>query len=228
MASIRVLQSIAFSAAFRELAQQFDRDTGHCSVPVITGGLQVMARLRAGEVVDAVIMAAEMIDALASEGIVAPGSRVDLGISPIGVAVPAGAPAPDIGSGEAVRRALLAARAIAYSTGPSGVHLAALIAQMGIGDALAGRLIQVRGEPAGAAVARGEADLGFQQISELLPVTGIDIVGPLPDDIQKLTVFAIGLHARAPQPQAASALMAFLGSPAAAPVVRRKGMQPPG
>jgi len=226
MATITVLQSIAFKEAFVELAAEFDRITGHTTVPVIAGGLDVSARLKAGEVVDLVILSAPPIDELIQAGRIVPGSRVDLGISPIGMAIRAGATKPDIASGEAVKRALLGARTIAYSTGPSGVYLTGLFQRMGIADELAGRLLQVKGEPAGAPVARGEADIGFQQMSELLPVPGIDIVGPLPPDIQKTTVFSVGLHVNAPNPIAARALAAFLSAPAAASIIRAKGMDP--
>ena len=226
MATLTVLQSIAFREAFLELARRFDQATGHHAVPVFDGGIQVMARIKGGETVDLVIMAADKIDELIAAQRIVAGSRTDLGVSPIGVAVRTGAAQPDIRSGEAVKHALLAAHNIAYSTGPSGVHLMNLIEQWGIADALAGRLLQVKGEPAGAAVARGDADLGFQQISELLPVAGLDIVGPLPDDIQKLTLFSIGLYVAAPQPEAAKALMMFLASPDSASVIRAKGMEP--
>ncbi|MBC7782006.1 MAG: substrate-binding domain-containing protein [Proteobacteria bacterium] len=226
MATLTVLQSIAFREAFLELTRQFDRATGHHTVPLFDGGIRVMERVKAGETVDLVIMAADKIDELITAGRLVAGSRTDLGISPIGVAVRDGAAKPDIGSGEAVKRALLAARTIAYSTGPSGVHLESLIEGWGIADALAGRLVQVRGEPAGAPVARGEADLGFQQVAELLPVAGIEIVGTLPPDIQKMTTFSVGLHRAAPDAATATALMRFLGSPAAAPVIRVKGMEP--
>lgn len=226
MATITVLQSIAFKEAFAELATEFDRITGHTTVPIIAGGLEVAARLKAGEVVDLVILSAAPIDELMQAGTIVPGSRVDLGVSPIGMAVRAGALKPDIGSAEAVKRALLGARAIACSTGPSGVYLAGLFRHMGITEELAGRLTQVKGEPAGAPVARGEADIGFQQMSELLPVPGIDIVGPLPRDIQKTTVFSVGLHVAAPNPVAARALASFLAAPSAAPVIRAKGMEP--
>jgi len=226
MADIKVLQSIAFKEALLVLARQFDQQTGHTTVPLIDGGIEVVNRIKGGEVVDLVILSAAPIDALIEAGKLVPGSRTDLGVSPIGVAVRAGAPWPDISSGDAVKRSLLAARAIAYSTGPSGVYLLSLLERMGIAEALAGRLIQVKGEPAGAPLARGEADLAFQQMSELLPVPGIDIVGPLPPDIQKTTVFSVGLHVAAPNREPARALAAFLAAPAAAPVIRARGMEP--
>jgi molybdate transport system substrate-binding protein len=224
MANITVLQSIAFREAFLELAPRFDRANAHHTVAVFDGGIQVMQRVRSGEVVDLVIMSADKIDELIGAGRIVPGSRTDLGTCAVGVAVRTGAPRPDIASGDAVKHALLAAKKIAFSTGPSGVHVASLIRRWGIESQLEGRLLQVKGEPAGAPLARGEADIAFQQMSELLPVSGIDIVGPLPGDIQQITTFSIGLHVAAPEPEAARALMRFLSSPEAAPVVRAKGM----
>ena len=225
-AEIKVMQSAAFREAYLELAPEFERATGHKAVAIFAPGIQVMSRLKGGETVDLVIMAAGAIDELIQLGKMVPGSRVDLGKSSIGVAVRAGAPKPDISSGEAVKRALLAAKSIAYSTGPSGVYLAGLIERMGIADELMPKLRQVLGEPAGAPVARGEAEMGFQQMSELLAMPGIDIVGPLQPDIQKITVFSVGLHVGAKEPAAAKALVKFLTSPAAAPVIRKKGMEP--
>jgi molybdate transport system substrate-binding protein len=226
MAELTVLQSIAFREAFLELAPRFDQQSGHRTRAVFDGGVQVMQRLLGGEAVDLVIMSADKIDELIAAGCVVPGGRTDLAVSPMAVAVRAGAPKPDIGSSAALQRALLAARRIAYSTGPSGVHLAQLIEQWGLSPALAGRMLQVKGEPAGAALARGDADLGFQQLSELLPVAGIDIIGPMPDDAQRLTRFAIGLHRACTTPDAARALMRYLASPQAAATIREKGMLP--
>lgn len=225
---IRVMQSAAFKEAYLELAPQFERATGHKAVAIFAPGVQVMSRLKGGETVDLVIMAAGAIDELIALGRIVPGSRVDLGRSAVGVAVRAGAAKPDISSGDAFKRALLAAKSVAYSTGPSGVYFAGLIERMGIAAQLKPKLKQVLGEPAGAPVARGEAELAIQQVSELLPVAGIDLVGPLPPDIQKITVFSVGLHIGAKEPGAAQALVKFLASPAAAPVIRKKGMDPAG
>jgi molybdate transport system substrate-binding protein len=183
-------------------------------------------RLKGGETVDVVILSASSLDELIQAGRVVPGSRVDLARSGIGVAVRSGAPKPDISSGETVKRALLNAKAIAYSTGPSGIYLASLFERMGIADQLKPKLRRVQGEPAGGVVARGEADLAFQQVSELLPVAGIDLVGPLPPDIQKITTFSAGICVGAKEPDAAKALIHFLTAPAAAPVIRKKGMEP--
>ena len=226
MAHLTVLQSIAFREAFIELSAQFDRVSGHATRAVFDGGLNVSARIAAGEVVDAVVMSSDAIDEMARGGHIAPDGRTDLALSPVACAVRAGAPRPVLDSEADFIRMLRAARSIAFSTGPSGVHLLKVLDRLGLSDELSPRLRQVRGEPAGASVARGECDLAFQQMSELLPVAGLDIVGVLPDAVQKVTRFAIGLHARAPEPEATRALVRFLASPEAAPVIRARGMQP--
>jgi molybdate transport system substrate-binding protein len=186
----------------------------------------MMSRLKGGEVADLVIMSATLLDELIKAGIVAAGNRFDLAKSGVGVAVKSGAPKPDISSGEALKRAVLAAKAVAYSTGPSGIYLVGLFQRMGIADAIRDKAKISQGFPAGDFVARGEAELAFQQISELLPVPGIELVGPLPPDVQQITVFSAGLHAGAKEPDAARALVKFLTAPAAAPVIRKKGMEP--
>ena len=216
--------SAAFKEAYLELVPGFERATGHKVENLWVPSVQMMSRLKGGEIVDLVILSAASLDELIKAGIVA--SRFDLAKSGVGVAVKAGAPRPDISSGEAVKRAVLAAKSIVYSTGPSGIYLTGLFQRMGIAETIKSQVKQVQGEPAGAAVARGEAEIGFQQMSELLPVSGIDIVGPLPADIQQITVFSAGLHAAAKQPDAARALVNFLKAPAAAPIIRKKGMEP--
>lgn len=226
MAHLTVLQSIAFREAFIELAARFDRATGHTTRAVFDGGLNVSARIAGGEVVDAVVMSADAIDEMARGGHIAAGGRTDLALSAIACAVAAGASRPPLESEADFVAMLRGARAIAYSTGPSGVHLVQVLQRLGLFDELAPRLRQVRGEPAGATLPRGECDLAFQQMSELLPVAGIDIVGVLPGPVQKTTRFSIGLHARAPEAEATRALMRFLASAEAAPVIRDKGMQP--
>jgi molybdate transport system substrate-binding protein len=223
---IKVMQSAAFKEAYLELAPEFERATGHKLVTLWVPSVQMTNRLKGGETVDVVILSASSLDELIQAGRVVPGSRVDLARSGIGVAVRSGAPKPDISSGETVKRALLNAKAIAYSTGPSGIYLASLFERMGIADQLKPKLRRVQGEPAGGVVARGEADLAFQQVSELLPVAGIDLVGPLPPDIQKITTFSAGICVGAKEPDAAKALIHFLTAPAAAPVIRKKGMEP--
>jgi len=224
---IRIMSSNAMREALLELLPMFERATGHKPMPTFVGGVDIMKRMAAGETCDLVIMSGPQIDQLIAQGKLKAGSRVDLVRSGIGVAVRAGAPRPDISSAEAIKRALLAAKSIAYSSGPSGVYLANLFAKMGIAEALKAKVNPVPpGVPAGSLVARGEAEIGFQQISELLPVAGIDLIGPLPADIQEITVFSGGIHAAATQPDAARALMTFITSPAAVPVIKKKGLDP--
>ncbi|MDH3288929.1 MAG: substrate-binding domain-containing protein [Betaproteobacteria bacterium] len=224
MSEIKVMASAAFREAYLELVPQFERTTGNKVTTLWVPSVQMMSRLKGGETVDVVILSAASLDELIKAGII--GSRVDLATSGVGVAVRAGAPKPDISSGEALKRTVLAAKSIVYSTGPSGIYLAGLFQRMGITDQLEPKLRQVQGEPAGAVVARGEAEIGFQQVSELLPVPGIDLVGPLPPDVQQITTFSAGLHVSVKEPDAAKALIRFLTAPAAAPVIRKKGMEP--
>jgi molybdate transport system substrate-binding protein len=154
-------------------------------------------------------------------------SRVDLARSSIGVAVRAGAPKPDVSSVDALRSALLAAKSIAYSDSASGVYISTeMLERMGIKDRVAGKSRMIPGEPVGAVVARGEAEIGFQQISELRPTTGIDLVGPLPPELQKITVYSAGIAAGAKEPEAAKALIAYAVSEAAMPIVIKTGLEP--
>lgn len=224
MATIKVMASAAFREAYLELVPQFERASGHTVTTLWVPSVQMMSRLKGGETVDLVILSAASLDELVTAGIIA--NRVDLARSGIGIAVRAGAPKPDIRSGEAVKRAVLAAKSVVYSTGPSGIYLAGLFERMGIAAQVKAKLKQVQGEPAGGVVARGEAEIGFQQMSELLPVPGIDIVGPLPPEIQQITAFSAGLHVAAKEPVTAKALVQFLTAPAAAPIIRKKGMEP--
>ena len=224
MPQIKVMLSAAFKEAYLELVPQFERATGHKVENLWVPSVQMMSRLKGGETADLVILSAASLDELRKAGLIS--DRTDLARSGIGIAVKSGARKPDISSGEAVKRAVLAARGIAYSTGPSGIYLAELFQRMGIAENIKSKVKQVQGEPAGGVVARGEAEIAFQQVSELLPVPGIDFVGPLPADIQQITVFSAGLHVKARQPEAARALVKFLKAPAAVPVIRKKGMEP--
>lgn len=224
MANIKVMLSLAFKEAYLELVPAFERASGHKVTTAWVSSVDVMGRLQGGEAVDLVILSKKAIDDLIAAGILA--DRQDIAKSGVAAAVKAGAPKPDISSGDALKRAVLAARSIAYSTGPSGVYLIELFERMGITAQIKGKVKQVKGEPAGAVVARGEAELGFQQMSELLPVPGIDIVGPLSPDIQKITVFSAGVHRKSQVGDAARALVKFVQAPAAHPVIRRKGLEP--
>jgi molybdate transport system substrate-binding protein len=227
-ADIALLATGATKEIVLELIPQFEKSTGHKVIATWTGTAGIRKRIGDGEIYDLVIVGAPVIDSFIAQGKVATGSRAELMKSAVGVAVRAGAPKPDIGSSEAVKTMLLAAKSIGYSTGPSGDHVVSLIERFGIADQIRPKLKQV---PTGARIetiiATGEAEIGFQQISELIRAPGIDYVGPLPPDIQKITVYAAGLHANAKQPEAAKALVSALAAGDAAPVIKHHGMEPP-
>lgn len=191
------------------------------------GGVDAAKRVAAGEPFDLVFLASDAIDKLIAAGHVLAGSRVDLVRSGVAVAVRAGAPRPDIASEAALRAAVLGARSLGYSTGPSGVALAQLFERWGIAEQIRDRIVTPPpGVPVGSLVASGEVELGFQQLSELLPLPGITVLGPLPEAVQIVTIFSGGVCAAARQPQAARALLQALAAPETADIKRRHGMEP--
>lgn len=210
-----------------ELATAYEKQSG-CRVAIESvGGVDAAKRVQAGEPFDVVFLASDAIDKLIAAGRVVAGSKVDLVRSGVAVAVRAGAPRPDIASEEALRRAVLSAPTIGYSTGPSGVALTKLFERWGIAGDIQSRIVQAPpGVPVGALVARGDVALGFQQLSELIHLEGITIVGPLPSDVQIITVFSAGLVAGSPQGEAVRGLLDFMASPEAAESKRRQGMEP--
>ena len=229
---IKVMTSGALSAALRELAPSFERASGSTLI-IVSGGSVAGApdsipdRLQRGERADVLIMAAGGIDDLMKAGRVVAGSRVDLARSSIGIAVRAGAPKPDISSVDALKRTLLQAKSIAYSSSVSGVYVSTeLFQRLGIANQVLAKSRKVDGEPVAAVVARGEAEIGFQQISELRPVPGIEVVGPLPPEVQRVTVFSAAAVAGSTNPSGGRALIAFLSSPAASPAIAKSGMDP--
>ncbi|MGA2960973.1 MAG: substrate-binding domain-containing protein [Candidatus Korobacteraceae bacterium] len=231
-AEVKVMFSGGFSAALQELGPEFERTTGN-KIVLISGPSMgstpqaIPNRIQRGEPVDVVIMVGYALDDLIKQGKVISGSRVDLAQSGVGVAVRAGTPKPDISSADALKRTLLRAKSIAYSDSASGAYVSTeLYQRLGIADQVNGKSRKIPAEPVGKVVARGEAEIGFQQISELLPVSGIELVGPLPPEVQKFTVFSAGVATGAKEAEAAKAFIRFLASPAAAPVITKTGMEP--
>ena len=225
--TITGISSMATRALLADLAATYQAQHGVAVLMTSVGGVDAAKRIQAGEAFDVVVLASDAIDRLISSGQVVAGSRVDLVHSGVAVAVPAGAAQPDISSEDAVGKTVLAARKIGYSTGPSGVQLAKLFARWGIADAVQARTVQAPpGVPVGALVARGEVDLGFQQLSELLHVPDIKIVGPLPPAIQINTTFSAGLCVVSSQAAVVRALLVFLTSPASAAAKTKQGMDP--
>jgi molybdate transport system substrate-binding protein len=231
-AVVRVVSSGGFAAAYRALAPEFERATRNTLVTSWGPSMgntpdTVPVRIQRGEPIDVVIMVDYALSDLIKGGKVIADSRVELARSSIGVAVRAGAPKPDISSVDALRRTLLEAKSIAYSDSASGVYISTeLFKRLGIADQVAGKSRMIPAEPVGAVVARGEAEIGFQQLSELKPIAGIDLVGPLPPEVQKITIFSAGIVVGAREPDAARALIAFLASPAAAAAIKESGMEP--
>ncbi len=225
--TITGISSMATRPVLADLAAAYRARTGVEVAIESVGGVDAARRVLAGEAFDVVVLASDAIARLAAAGRVIAGSEAALVHSGVAVAVRAGAARPDLGSEDAVRAAVLAARSLSYSTGPSGVQLARLFERWGIADQIASRIVQAPpGVPVGSLVARGEVDLGFQQLSELLPLPGIEIIGPLPPAIQITTTFTAAVCTAAAQPDAARALLAFLQSPEAAEAKRRHGMDP--
>lgn len=210
-----------------DLADAYRRRSGVLVEFESVGGVDAARRVQAGEPFDVVVLAADAIDKLVADGRVVAGSRTDLAHSGVAIAVRAGAQRPAVDSEDALRRAVLSARALGYSTGPSGVALARLFERWGIADAIRDRLVQAPpGVPVGALLARGEVDLGFQQLSELLHLEGIEVLGPMPPGLEIVTTFSAGLCATSTQPDAARALLDYLRSPEAAQAKRHHGMEP--
>jgi ABC-type molybdate transport system substrate-binding protein len=226
-ADITVIASNAVKEALAELVPRFEQASGHAVTTIWGGTLDISQRIGDGEVVDIVILGAERIEDFIRQGRISAGSRVDIARCGIGVAVPAGASKPDISSGGALKASLLAVGSIVLSSGPSSIYLAGLFHKMGIADQIKSKINQIGpGLPVGKALANRKGEIGFTQVSELLAVEGIDYVGPLPADVQHITVFSAGIHAAAPAPDAAKALLEFLTSPQAAAAIRHSGMEP--
>ncbi|OCK60784.1 substrate-binding domain-containing protein [Bradyrhizobium sp. LMTR 3] len=231
-AEVRVMISGGLSAAYKALVPEFERTTGNKvltaygpSMGTTTNAIPV--RLERGEPADVLIMVGYALDDLVKKGKVTAGTSVDLVKSPIGVAVKSGTPKPDISTADALKRALLAVKTVAYSDSASGVYVSTeMFDKLGIKEAMQGKARKIPATPVGEIVAHGEAEIGFQQMSELKPVQGIEIVGPLPDELQKITVFSAGIASVSKEPEAGKALIKFLASPAARGEIVKSGLDP--
>jgi molybdate transport system substrate-binding protein len=226
-AGIKVLSTQATEEAYRELVPRFEKATGHKVTTVFTGTLGAQKRLADGESYDMIIMAGPAIDAQIKAGKAVAGSRVDIAKSGVAVGVPKGAPKPDISTTEALKKTLLAAKSIGYSTGPSGIYMISLFERLGLTDQVKDKLKQTpTGVFVGTLIAGREVELGFQQVSELGNFPGVDYVGPLPADVQQTTVFSSGMIVGAKEAEAAKTLVKFLTTPEAGSAFKKRGMEP--
>lgn len=223
---IQIMATVAVRPAFEELIPRFRDRSGRQVAPLWIPTVEMMRRLKAGEVIDIVLLTAAMIDELTVDGAIAPGSRVDIVKSRVGMAVRSGAPKPDIHSVDAFKKAMLAAKSIGYSTGPSGIYIKQLFDRLGIAEAVKDRVRVSTGVPVGKLIADGEVEIGFQQLSELMPVSGIDRLDALPPEIECVATFSTGVHCKAPHAQGAHEFVRYLTSADAAPILRHTGLEP--
>jgi molybdate transport system substrate-binding protein len=224
--AIRVLSTLALKGAMSGLAGQFHAAAATPIDADFAPTVGLLERLRKGETADIVVLTSEGLDQLVAEGAVAADSKVDLARSYVGIAVKARAPHPDIATKEAFCKAILGARSVAYSRiGASGIYFAGLLEQLGIASEINARALVTAGFTAERLIT-GEADLAVQQISELKQVPGVEIVGPIPYELQTPAVFSAGRMTASTQPAAADALLAFLASREAAPALRESGLEP--
>ncbi|MFM0168241.1 substrate-binding domain-containing protein [Paraburkholderia sediminicola] len=221
------ISSMATRLLLAELVQDYERLSGQPVVVRSVGGVDAARRVESGEGFDFVVLAADVIDWLEAAGHVVSGSRVDVARSGVAIAVASGAPRPDVVTEAALRDAVLAARSIGYSTGPSGSHLTRLFERWGIADAIAPRVVQAPpGVPVGALVARGDVELGFQQLSELMHLPGIDVIGRMPAEVQIVTVFSAGICTASGKQDVAKAFLSFLASSQCDKARLNQGMEP--
>jgi molybdate transport system substrate-binding protein len=223
---LKLISSMATREVLGEMVSHYQRAAARSVTAEAAGGVDVAKRVQAGEAVDVVVLASNAIDKLIAEKKLLAGSRVDLVKSGIAIAVRVCSPTPAIGSEEAVKEAVLAARSLSYSTGPSGIYLEEMFQRWGILEGIRSRIVvPPPGVPVGSLVASGAAELGFQQLSELLNLPGIEVIGPLPPEIQSITIFSGGIAVGCGDQEAARALLDYMASPASLGVKRRHGME---
>lgn len=227
-AEIKVLSSNGTSAIVRAIGAEFSRRTGNTVITKIDVAVLLQKDIEAGEAFDLAILTRAVVDELAHKGAVEAATRADVARSGIGVAARAGARKPDISTVDAFRRTFLDAKSVAYTTvGGSGIHFVKMLERLGIADAVRAKARTQPGGTVGELVARGEAELAVQQVSELVPVEGIELVGPFPPELQLITLFTGGISPHARNPDAAGALLRFFAAPEAAEMIKAKGMEPP-
>ena len=226
-AAIKIMTSLATKDFLAEFVGAYAKATGESLAFENDGGVNIAKRVRAGEVLDVVCLASNVVEALISEGKLMAGSKVDVVTSSAVVAVPLGAPQPDISTEAAFKNAILNAKSLCYSTGPSGVYLDKLFAQWGITDTIKGKLLLAPpGVPVGSLLAAGKAELGVQQLSELIHLAGIKVLGPLPPPVGLLTTFSAGISPACKDPDAARKVLAYMKSDAVAALKRKNGLEP--
>lgn len=226
-AEIRLFASGALKEAYVEIIPAFEKASGHKVSLEWSSTTEIRKRVSAGEIYDLVILGDAGTEALIRDGKLVASTRTVFAKSGISIAIRAGAPRPDIRSADGLRKTLLAAKSVGYSEGASGTYLVGMFQKLGVYDQVKAKAVIAGANiPVGGKVASGEAEIGFHQLSELLPVKGIDIIGPLPGDLQYLTVFSGALHAAAADRAAVSALLSFLSSPASQEVLKKHGLEP--
>jgi molybdate transport system substrate-binding protein len=226
-AEIVLTSSTAMREVVEELAAMYERESGNKVTMSFQSGVETSAKIEAGFAGDLVVTTPAAIDQLTKDGKLVPGSLVNFVQSGVGVAVRAGAKHPDVSTAAGFRAALLAAKSVGISEGPSGVYLMSIMQRLGIADLVKAKAVTPPlGQRVGNLIARGEAEIGVQQVTELLPIAGIDFLGALPDELQTKIGYATARLATAKEPQAAAALVKFMGSPAAAPVMKKMGLEP--
>ena len=231
-AEIHVITSGAFATAFKELAPVYEKKSGN-TVKISFGSSMgtahdsIPTRLSKGESFDVLILAGSALDGFIKKGDVTPGTRVDLANSTIGASVKKGAPKPDISTVEALKKTLVNAKSVAYSASASGTYLSTeLFEKLGVAEQMKLTAKKIYSERVGSVVARGEAELGFQQVSELISIDGLDFVGEIPAEVQQTIPFSAGITRNVKDRQAARDLIEFLASPEAAPIIKKTGMNP--